>query len=391
MPKLLFFIPTLAQGGGERVVSELSLHLPETIERKIVLFENKVVYPYKGELINLGVPISLNFFLRGFYFFVRLFKFKNLLRKENPDYVVSFGAGANMMNLLLNSQKAIVRVDNFFSKNNQGFWRGVYSIFIKLFFNRAKKIVVVSQVAAEDLVQNFGVCKEKIKVIYNPIDTGKIQALSQELLGAQYEKLFQNPVVVTMGRLTKQKGQWHPIKAFKKFKETALNAHLAILGEGELKESLQKLAKNLGVAESVHFLGWQKNPFPFLRASRFFVLSSLWEGLPTVLIEAMACGLSVISADCKSGPREILAPSDNVNAEAQGIEVAEYGILVPSLDEKFPFSNDITKEDQILADAMVKLYSDHSLQVNLSERARKRAGDFDVKRILKEWDFLLST
>ena len=374
--KLLFFIPTLAQGGGERVVSELSLHTPETIERKIVLFENKVAYPYKGELINLEVPISLNFFLRGLYFFIRLFKFRKILAKERPDFVVSFGAGANMINLLLNSQKAIVRVDNFFSKNNAGFWRGVYSIFIKLFFNRAQRIIVVSHVAAEDLVKNFNVRREKIKVIYNPVDVQKIQKLSREPLGAQYREVFRNLVVITMGRFTKQKGQWHLIEAFKKFKEIVPGAQLVILGEGELRESFQKLAKNSGMADCVHFLGWQKNPFPFLRASKLFVLPSLWEGLPTVLLEAMACGLPVISADCKSGPREILAPKTDINKTATEVEIGEYGMLVPPEDEK------------ALIDAMARLCKDVSLCLALKGKSAQRAQDFDAQKLIKDWAFL---
>ncbi|MBI2642397.1 MAG: glycosyltransferase [Candidatus Wildermuthbacteria bacterium] len=372
--KILFFIATLAQGGAERLISELSFKLPD-FDIVIVISENKVSYPYQGKLVVLNIPFPKNFFLKIYCYFLRFLKLRKVLQTEKPDYMVSFGAFAHVTNVVLN-RDVFLHTDMFYSKARNDFWGFVLKVFARFFYNRAQKIIPVSLSSAEDLVQNYGIQRKKIQVIYNPVDIEKIQRLRKEPLGQAFQEIFSHPVVITMGRLMKQKGQQYLIKAFKKFKETVRDAKLVILGEGELEAALEKLARDLNIQDDVHFLGWQDNPFPFLRSSQFFVLSSLYEGLPTVLLEAMACGLPVVSTDCKSGPREILAPATDSNKTAKEIEIAECGILVPVEDE------------EILSRAMVLLAEDPSLRVSLAEKARKRAEDFSMERILGDWKLL---
>ncbi|MDP2641541.1 MAG: glycosyltransferase [Candidatus Yanofskybacteria bacterium] len=373
--KILFFIPTLFQGGGERVVSELSLHLPDSLERVLVLFEEKISYPYKGKVVSLRAPLSTNGFLRIWYFFLRLFRFRKVLREERPDYVISLGNSANIINVLVN-KRAIVRVDLFLSESSKGFWGLLFKVFVRFLFPRAERVISVSRAAAQDLVDSFSIPKEKIQVIYNPIDIERIRMLAQEQIAQEYQEIFSHPVIITMGRLTKQKGQRYLLSAFADVKRREPGAKLVILGEGELRDSLAEFSKTLDLEESVHFLGWQKNPFAFLRKSTLFVLPSLWEGLPDVLLEAMACGLPVISTDCKSGPREILAPSTDIKTVAQGREQVEYGFLVP------------INSPGILSAAIAQMLSDPRLCLEFSQKARIRAEDFRAERILKEWKFL---
>lgn len=372
--KILFFIATLAQGGAERLISELSFKL-EDFEVVIVLSENKVSYPYRGKLVVLGVPFPKNFFLKIYCYFLRSFRMRKVLQEEKPDFLVSFGAFAHVMNVILN-RNVILHTDMFYSKARNDFWGFVLKVFARFFYNRAQKIVPVSLASAEDLVQSYGIQRKKIQVIYNPLNIEKLQKLSLEPLNPAFQEIFSHPVVITVGRLMRQKGQWHLIKAFKTFKETVPNAKLVILGEGELKDPLAQLARDISIAKDVHFLGWQDNPFPFLRASQFFVLSSLFEGLPTVLLEAMACGIPVISTDCKSGPREILAPATDIHKDAQDIEIADCGILVPPENEK------------MLAQAMILLHQDSELRKRLSQKAKQRAEEFGMERILKDWKSL---
>ena len=149
-----------------------------------------------------------------------------------------------------------------------------------------------------------------------------------------------------------------------------------ILGKGELEESLKKVAKNSAAGKDIYFLGWQKNPFKFMARSKVFVLSSLWEGLPYVLLEAMACGLPVVSFDCNSGPREILTLNKNFSFQTQGIEYSSFGVLVKPGDK------------EKLAEAVVNILSDNKLKSELKKKSIKRAMDFDIKNIIKKWEFL---
>ena len=382
--KLFILLPTFFQGGGERVVSELSLNFPEQIETTIVLFEEKISYPYKGKIISLGLPLSQNIFLRVCYFFLRLLKFRKLVAKEQPDTVMSLGASANAISLLT-KKRPIVRVDMFLSESRKDIRGLPFRLFVRFFFHRAEKIIAVSRAIARDLSTYFAIPQEKIQVIYNPVDVEKVKKLSQESMSEGYTEMFKGPVVITMGRLREQKGQWHLIRAFKKVKEAIPNARLIILGDGPLRSYLEELGKD----KSIYFLGWQQNPFPFLLRAKLFVLSSLWEGLPDVLLEAIACGLPVISTDCKSGPREILAPLTDISTEAKVIEMGEYGILTPVCDRKLWGAKDpLTEEEKMLAEAMRLVLSDEKQQRELSRKSQERAADFDIKKIIHKWDFL---
>lgn len=373
--KIIFFLPTLSMGGGERVVSELCLNLPDSVEKTIVLFKNEVSYPYKGKLICLDIPLSNPIFLRMCYFFVAIWKFRRIIKKENPDYVISFGEPSNIINVLSN-KKSILRIDNYMSS----FPGGLYKTLIKVLYNKSPMIVCVSKAAGKDLADNFGIERNKIKVIYNPINVGDIQRLSLTPLERLHAEIFEKPVVISMGRLTRQKSQWHLIKAFKIVKGVIPEVQLIILGKGELETDLKKIAEKLGIERCIHFLGIQKNPFKFLARADVFALSSLWEGLPYVVLEAMACGLPIVSADCKSGPREILAPKTNITNQATNIEYAEFGILTP---EVF-----LPKSEDFLAKALIKVLTDKKLSSELSQKSKQRANYFDVKNIIKEWDFI---
>jgi glycosyltransferase involved in cell wall biosynthesis len=379
MPKkIIFFIPTLSIGGGERVVSELSLNFPDSVTTTIVLFQNQVSYPYKGKLVCLNIPISNPLPLKVYYFFLCFFRFRKIIRQENPDYVISFGPALNVINLF-SSKKNILRVDNVMSCSGKGI---IYETMIKLFYNKAPRIVCVSKVSAADLVKNFGIKEEKIKVIHNPLNIKEIKNLALNPLEPEYQKIFEKPVIITVGRLTKQKNHKSLIASFKYVKEKVKGAQLVILGKGELEPGLKRLIKDLKLEKDVHILGWQKNPFKFLSRAKAFVLSSLWEGLPYVLLEAMACSLPVISADCKSGPREILAPDTDINQKIEDVEYEKFGILTPSFDGN---PNSIQK----LSEAMVKILTDKQLSDNLAKKSLERAEDFDIKNIIKKWDFLL--
>jgi len=370
-PKKVFLLATsLEMGGMERVIADLSLNLSAEIERTIVLLRHQATLPYDfgKKIVSFSLPASNNIYnlISG------VIRLRKLIKNEKPDHVVSFGFHANIANVL-SCKKSIVRADTYLSVAHGRFGR----FLIKHIYSKAQKIVCVSFGVAQDLVKNLKIKKDKIKVIYNPIDIKKILYLAEHPSESEYKYIFDSPVIINAGRLEKQKGQQFLIKAFKGVKKEVKDAKLVFLGIGGLESELKQLVKNLGLENSVYFLGWQKNPFKFFSKSKIFVSSSLREGLPGAILEAMACGLPIISTDCKSGPREILALKTDIAKEAKNIEFQEYGILTPVLNaEKF------------LEDAIIRILTDKKLSESLSKKSLQRASDFDVSKIIKEWDFL---
>ncbi|PKP59294.1 hypothetical protein CVT91_06945 [Candidatus Atribacteria bacterium HGW-Atribacteria-1] len=152
--------------------------------------------------------------------------------------------------------------------------------------------------------------------------------------------------------------------AFKLVRENGINANLIIIGEGIERANLENLAEDLGLGDCVIMPGFKENPYKYIKNSNLFVLSSILEGHPLVLSEAMACGVPVISTRCPSGPDETI--TDDVN-----------GILVPMRDKK------------ALSDAMINLLKDRSIAERLAKEGIKRARDFDLKKIVKEYEKVL--
>ena len=203
----------------------------------------------------------------------------------------------------------------------------------------AQDIVAVSRGAAQSLAPVLGkITSKRITVIYNPIDLARIEAMA-----AADDKItsWNVPTIINVGRLIEQKDQQTLIQAFAKVRSHR-SCRLVILGEGEKRETLAALAQKLGVESDVLMPGFRANPYSWMSKSAVFVLSSKFEGLPTVLIEAMQCGIPVISADCPSGPAEILEdgqwgklflPGD-VDALASAIEDALDGKLVADVRQR---------------------------------------------------------
>lgn len=374
--KVIFFIPTLAQGGAERVISELSSHVPNHVELVLVLFEKKVSYPFRGRIEYLNISLSRNIFLRIFRFGARWQQFKKLLAKESPDLVVSFGYSANLINILAN-KKAVIRVDMFLTQGRRGIFGAITKKIAKIMFKRATLILAVCRAIREDLIENFDVPADRIRVTHNPVDEERIGKLALQPIPREFETIFQKPVIVAMGRLTKQKGQWHLLKAFQYAASRIPEAQLVILGKGMLQEKLKTYAEGLGLKRQVHFLGWQENPYAFLSRAKVFALSSLWEGLPVVMLEAMACGLPVVSVDCKSGPREILA-----------LKNQEFGILTPVCSGTWNIKEQPSQEEQLLGEALAKVLEDKEYASALHEKSLARAHDFSTENILQEYEFL---
>jgi len=395
--KIAILVNGLSDNGAARVAANLSVYLPdeEYLKTLIVSDVTENDYPYEGELIDLNIKGSENPIVKLFNSLKRIKKVKKIKSEKKFDTTISFLPNPNLINILSKkNDKIIISVRNYMSENlkeKKPYISYIYSNVYKYIYNRADLIVVVSKAIKQDLIQNFNVQEKKIKVIYNFYDIDKIRLLGNEEIDTEFKDIFNHPTIITAGRLSFQKGQWHLLRAFKSIKNELSEVKLIILGQGTLENELKKLALELGIEEDVHFLGFQNNPFKYVSKSDVYVFPSLYEGFPNALSEAMACGLPVISTDCQSGPREILEPSLKTSDSATSkMILGKYGILVPPMDGRNYSSKDsLTTEEKILAQSVIQILKDRDLLEYYKDQSNKRIIDFQKEQIISEWESII--
>lgn len=218
-------------------------------------------------------------------------------------------------------------------------------LLIRRYYRWADCVVTVSNGVAEDLITNHGVPHNKVRVIYNPVVTPEFRNMSLKHLDHPWFNAGESPVILAAGHLTAQKDFSTLIHAFSKIIKKH-KVRLMILGEGEDRSMLEALIRKLELKEYIQMPGYIANPYPYMKRCSLFVLSSRWEGLPGVLIEALYCGAPIISTDCPSGPREILAdgkygklvPIGDPLAMAQAMNLVLNGeVIHPTTESWLPF------------------------------------------------------
>ena len=369
MKKISILTYSLGSGGAERQVSLLLKYLSKKYKIYLVLMNDTIFY---------GVPENVEIFYleksnpreNGIKKLIKLpflaLKYKNFLNEKNIDISISFMNRPNYINslskILGSKVKTIVseRISPLNEYATNSVKDKINRFLIKTLYKRANLVVPNSKKTEFDLKNFFNI--KNIKVIYNMIELPNCERREKEL------------VFINIARLEPQKNHDLLIEAFKK---ANLNAKLYIIGDGHLKEELINKVKNKKLEDKVFFLGRQKNVYKFLSIASCFILSSNYEGFPNVLIEALACNLPVISTDCISGPREILAPNSDFTIQTKEIELAEYGILTP------------LKDVEKMAQTMEMIYKNKNLIENYSKKAKIRAKNFEVKNIIKEWEKII--
>ena len=382
---ILFIVPSLVGGGAKKTVSNLSYAMQEHYDVNVISIYGKKEdrdYDVGGNLICLEKTFSKNFFKRIKSFFEIRKIVKNIKEEKNIRYSISFLVKADIINVFSktkNKEKTIVSIRNNESieyKNNW-FKRNQVRVATRL----ADKIVSISEEVKQDLIDNFNVKPDKIKTIYNPcIINIKNEEIDKSLFNS-------GKTVINVGNLKFQKGQWHLIKAFSKVVEKEKDAKLLILGRGQYKDYLERLIKEYGLQENVYCLGFVSNPYDYIEKADIFVFSSLFEGLGNALMETLFCGIPIISTDYSCGAREILAPdTDFRNKVKENIEYAKYGILIPVCDSNINSSeHEITKEEEIMAEAILKLINNKDMQNEYRNKSLERAKYFEINNIVNQW------
>lgn len=380
-------VPAMYSGGQERVVSRLTSILKDTYDIKVLLFDRTMMdYSLDCEFYSLDLPSrqgnpvvsKLIMVLR------RIRKVRKLIKKDRPFASVSFGHGANIVNVIACAGlcPSIVSLRGYESllclKKRTGFPD-------RMLTRKAGKIICVSRAMADELAEMMPDRKHRIHVLYNAYDTEEIKTMAER--PTEMDEWFAgNPVIITVGTLAPVKGYWHLIKAFSLLKKKHPDLKLVHIGPdyAGYGTKLKKMVCDLGLEEEVRFLGYRDNPYPYMARSRMFLLSSITEGFPNALVEAMACQIPVIAPDCMTGPREILS-NDYPTKATERVEQADFGILVPPMNgsENYDPGN-IEACDQWLAEAAALLLEDRALERKYAEKARKRAADFSYAVLKKK-------
>jgi N-acetylgalactosamine-N,N'-diacetylbacillosaminyl-diphospho-undecaprenol 4-alpha-N-acetylgalactosaminyltransferase len=329
---------------------------------------------YLTDMDDSGSSVS-----RMLYIPIYAWKLYKYSKKHNIQLIQSHVFRANYVNALSRKFGAThkVQVVNH-SIASRYLEQGILGKFnlalMNYFYHNADTIVTISKKMQQDLNNLFNLPNKKV-TIYNPHEIKTIIALSEE----PTTKFKFNPRIkylITIGRLVSLKQFEDVISALAK---VPTSVQLIMIGAdgGEL-EKLKKLAKKLKVNNRIHFLGHVTNPYKYIKRSDIFISSSRTEGFPNVHIEAMLCNTAVISSDCTSGPREILAPDTDFNIQIKkNLEQTNYGVLYP-----------VGQVNQ-LEEAIKLLLENNELREKIRSAAFIRANQFSVTKVVHEYKNIL--
>lgn len=382
MKNIMFVVPKLTGGGAEKTVANLSKLLKDKYNIYIVIFrDTDTKYDYNGKLIILK-NYKANHKFSNFTYAIKL---SNELRKIKKnlciDVAVSFLTYADIVNVLSKtSEKIYISIRNMDSLLLR---KSLLFYITKFCCKKADQIIAISKHVNDDIQKNFKVKKDKIITIYNPCINNSIE--KKELLNNNEN------FIITMGRLTDQKGHWHLIRAFNEVVKYYPDLKLYILGDGENKSLYQDLVDGYSLSNSVKFLGFVDNPLDYIIDAKLFIFTSLYEGLGNSLLETLSCKVPIISTDCDAGPREILAPETNhLKRIKDDIEFAKYGVLIPAFkNDKKNFKDPLVLEEKLLVKAIVTLLNNNDLRQKYIKNANKRLRDFSPKKISNQWSNIL--
>ena len=373
--RILFLLPSLAGGGAERnTLRLLKLLNRDSYEGYLGLVRAEgpllqevptevqiVESPPQSKQLLDWVPIPA-----GKGLLTTALKLRKMIRQLEPDIVVSllpeislsislvrrFYRRCPFRWIVTERNATNIRLRHMVTSRMK---RLILRRWIRAAYSAADHVIAVSQGVKQGLVENFGISPTNITVIHNPVEIGNIQKKANQPVSVPWPD---KQVILGVGSLTTQKGFDILIQAFAQVRRK-ICAALLILGRGEQMAELKALTQRLGVEDYVTFAGFVSNPWAYMARANVFVLSSRWEGLPNVLLEAMACRTPVIATDCNYGPAEIITDGKD-------------GLLVQV--------DDVDR----LAEALCRLLA----EVDTSERLRQggytRALEFDVTRFCSQ-------
>jgi glycosyltransferase involved in cell wall biosynthesis len=351
-PHIALFLTSLDGGGAERAFVDLANQFVDLgVRVDLVLVRAKG--PYLSEVRSEVLVVDL----RGSRTSFAVIKLSKYIRQNGPDIVLSGLDNANIASIIgcmlagcsnraILTQRSILRECYHLQyPHTHRFWL----IILRLIYARARLIISNSHAARHDLCEGFGISPAKLAVIHNSVDIDRIERLALVDPKHPWTILSAKPLLLSVGSLGPLKDFSTLLRAFAIVRQS-LDCNLVVLGEGTEQDRLEALAQEIGVADSVQFLGFDANPFRWMSKASLLISSSITEGCPNVIQQALACGTPIVATECLGGTSEIL-------------EGGKWGRLVPVGNPK------------AMAEAIIA-----TLQDKNHPDGRLRAADFNPKR-----------
>jgi glycosyltransferase involved in cell wall biosynthesis len=357
LAELAICIPSLRGGGLEKTILRLAIELNrQNVDLDFVVTNTlNSAYQVPNELPFINLDAA-----RIAYAFFPLIKY---LKKTKPKVLFTAGTPLNSVAIVARlvsgyPKRLVVGERNHLSsivKHSPRFRDRLRPYFVRFLYPFADLVLAVSKSVAEDVIAVGGLDEKKVQVVHNFFDVDQIRTQSSMPTNIDWIDTPDMPVLISVGRMVPQKGYDILLKAFSLLHKQR-ECRLVILGDGKERVTLENLAKELNIHNDVYMPGFVQNPYAYVAKANLLVQSSLWEGLPGALIEALACGTPIIAINSPGGASEILSHG-------------KYGTLVRSQDAV-----------ELAEAILVKLEKEKD-----SERLVERARFFSSEKILKEY------
>ena len=328
--RLGILVYSLSGGGAERVVSYLVTYCIENkIDVHLILMNTNVTYDFPKSLQIHYIEKSNNEengALKALKIPILAYKYAKLVNQLKLTHSLSFLTRPSFINIisrfLTNFKYKVITNERAFPSlqySYKSFQSTFNKTLIKFLYKKSDMVISNSYGNANDLLDNFEVPSKKMRVIHNPIDLDKINNIQP------IESFFDDGKfnIITLGRLDIGKNHIMLIKALHKLQNPIIRIY--IFGAGDMQAELERLIEKINIKNQVFLMGFDSNPYQYLKAADLFIFGSNHEGFPNVLLEAMACGLPILTTNCQSGPSEIM----ELKTVKNDLMITDYGILVP--------------------------------------------------------------
>lgn len=370
---------SLAIGGSERSAANISKVLHNDHNVFLTLYDaSNIKYSYSGRLIDLNLPPKPSLFGKVVNTFFRDVKLRKELKRNHIDILYSFTGIENRQTRYKYNVIKIISARDF------GAMLTGYSKY-RVALNNSDAMICNSEYIRNYYLSKYPKDTEKVYTVYNYIDIDEINRQAEESVELAYLNFLRKytHTIVAVGRFCKEKGFEYLIKSFAQARTKNHNLGLVLIGNGDYRQKYLEIIEHFALQEHVFFTGFQENPYKYMALCSCFVLSSLSEGFPNVLAEAMALGLPVIAVNCYSGPAEILRKDKYYQEITDQYQECDFGIITPQITEK---NNDIAI--QKLGEAINMLLLDKHKMNYYAKMARFRAKDFSKQSTTEQMNWI---